>query len=42
MAQEIQFMIRIILELLREDKEEMELVEELVNPNVYGRFSRQV
>ena len=34
MAQELQIMLGVIVELLREEEEEMELVDELANPNV--------
>ena len=33
MAQELQIMLGVIVELLREEEEEMELVDELANPN---------
>ena len=34
MAQELQIMLGVIVELLREEKKEMELVDEMANPNL--------
>ena len=34
MAQELQIMLGVIVEFLREEEEEMELVDELANPNI--------